>query len=103
MEKVFVMYRLQPGVSFDEYCDWSRNADQRITPRQPACIRFEVYAIESASDGEARYQIVEEIEVESWEAWEETLANNEMRSLAASLAKYADPATVQTIHGRRIV
>lgn len=103
MQKVFVMYDLRPGVTLDEYKRWSREVDQRVTPKQEGCIRFEVYAIEGAEGGgQPRYQIVEDIEVESWEVWERTLNGPGMASIAEDFPKYADESTVQLIYGSRV-
>jgi hypothetical protein len=71
VQKVFVSYRLRAGVGIEQYKAWSREIDQRITPGQKGIIRFEVYAIEGADKGEPFCQIVEDIEVESFEAFTE--------------------------------
>lgn len=103
MQKVFVMYNLRPGVSLEDYRKWSREVDQRITPSQEGCIRFEVYAIEgSESGGQAPYQIVEDIEVESWDVWRETLNSKGMAVVAEGFPQYADEASVQLIYGSRV-
>lgn len=104
MHKVFVMYRLRPGVTMDEYVRWSSEVDQRITPSQRGCIRFEVYAIDGSEDGsEPAYQIVEDIEVESWEVWQQTLQGEGMAVVANDFPKYADESTVQLIYGHRVL
>ena len=40
MIKVFVMYKLKPGVSLEDYWKWSIEVDQKITPFQPGVYRF---------------------------------------------------------------
>ena len=32
MQKVFVMYRLKPGVKIEDYRKWSISLDQKVTP-----------------------------------------------------------------------
>jgi hypothetical protein len=78
VQKVFVSYRLRPGVSVEQYKAWSGEIDQRITPGQKGVIRFEVYSIEGADKGEPFCQIVEDIEVESFEAFTETVKGSGM-------------------------
>lgn len=56
-----------------EYKKWSREVDQKITPSQPNVHRFEVYEIKGAEQGRSPYDIVEDIDVESFEKWQETL------------------------------
>lgn len=103
MQKVFVMYKLRPGVSLEDYTRWSREVDQAITPSQKGCIRFEVYAIEGEENGgEPQYQIVEDIEVESWDTWQKTLKGEGMAVVAEGFPEYADESTVQLIYGSRV-
>ncbi len=72
MHKIYVMYKLKKGVTMDQYKQWSKEIDQRITPGQPGMIRFEVYEIKGADKGEPFVQVVEDIEVEDYDAWMET-------------------------------
>jgi hypothetical protein len=102
MQKVFVMYRLKPGVSIEDYKKWSVEVDQKITPFQPGCYRFEVYEIEGAEKGESPYQIVEDIDVESWESWQKVVASPGMKKVVESWGKYGDESTLKVIYGRKI-
>ena len=90
MQKVFVSYRLRAGVSIEQYKAWSREIDQRITPGQKGIIRFEVYAIEGADKGEPFCQIVEDIEVESFEAFTETVRGSGMAYVMETFGKLVD-------------
>ncbi len=67
MQKIFVMYRLAEGVSMDEYRKWSTTVDQIITPMQDSVIRFMPCEILGSDREDARIQIVEDIEVDSYE------------------------------------
>lgn len=73
MQRVFVMYGLKPGADVDRYARWSKTGDQTTTPFQPGVDGFEVCLFKGAEKGEPVYQIVEDIEVESCEAWQETV------------------------------
>ena len=72
-------------------------------PTQDGCIRFEVYAIEGAEEGQPRYQVIEDIEVESWEAWQKTVGGDGMKPIVESFPNFVDVDTVHAIYGRRIV
>ena len=102
MQKVFVMYKLKPGVTMEEYRKWSISLDQKVTPFQPGCHRFEVYEIEGAEKGESPYQIVEDIDVESWEAWQKVVAGEGMKEVIETWGKYGDESTLKVIYGKKI-
>jgi hypothetical protein len=103
MQKVFVTYRLRQGVTLDQYKIWSREVDQRITPSQPGVIRFEVYAVEGAQSGEPYCDIVEDIEVDSYDAFAAILKSPGMSYCAETFPKFVDESTVRLIYGSRIV
>ncbi len=103
MQKVFVSYKLKKGVSLDQYKAWSREVDQRITPGQAGVIRFEVYAIEGAENGEPFCEIVEDIEVESYESFTKTVAGPGMSYILETIKDLVDESTMQTVYGSRIL
>lgn len=103
MQKVFVSYKLKPGVSMEQYLAWSSAIDQRITPGQKGVIRFEVYRIEGAENGEPFCQIVEDIEVESYEAFAATVAGPGMAYVIETIGELVDTSTIQTVYGCKIV
>ena len=103
MQKVFVMYKLKPGVKLEDYWQWSLEMDQRITPSQPGVIRFEVYVIRGAAGGgESPYQIVEDIEVDDWETWDKVANGPGMKPVADTWGQYGDEATLTIIYGDKI-
>ena len=102
MQKVFVMYKLKPGVTIDTYRKWSISLDQKVTPFQSGGHRFEVYEIEGAEKGESPYQIVEDIDVESWEAWQKTLKSEGMKEVIESWGNYGDDSTLVMIYGSKV-
>ncbi|WIY52975.1 hypothetical protein O9Z70_00030 [Devosia sp. YIM 151766] len=103
MQKIFVTYNLKPGVSLEQYKAWSREIDQRIAPGQPGVIRFEVYVIEGALDGEQRFQIMEDIEVESVEAWQKALAGEGMAYVMETFPMFVDTSSVNACYGTRFI
>jgi hypothetical protein len=102
MQKVFVSYRLLPGVSLEHFCQWSREIDQLMLMRQPGIIRFEIYAIEGAEDGQPFCQIMEDIEADSFEAFQSAVAGPDMAYCRETFPLFVDQSSVQVIYGSRI-
>ena len=102
MQKVFVMYKLKPGVKIEDYRQWSRTLDQTVTPFQPGVHRFEVYEIEGAENGESPYMIVEDVDVESWETWQKVLGSDAMKEVVKSWGEYGDESTLTVIYGKKV-
>lgn len=103
MQKIFVMYRLKSGVNMDQYKQWSKEIDQRITPGQPGLIRFEVYEIKGAEREQPFVEVVEDIEVEDFEAWMETCRQPGMAYVQETVGKFIDESTLKIIYGDRII
>lgn len=102
MQKVLVMYRLKAGVDIEDYKQWSRTRDQVVTPFESGVIRFEVYAIAGAEKGAPPYQIVEDIEVESWEAWQAAVQGPGMAPIVKEWDQFGDPDSLVVIYGDKI-
>ena len=102
MEKVFCMYRLKPGVSIEEYRKWSVRVDQKTVPFQPGVYRFEVYGIKGAEKGEPPFTIIEDIDVENWEAWQKVVASDELKEALETWNDYADASTLTVVYGEKI-
>ncbi len=102
MKKVFVLYRLKPGVSIEDYKKWSVTLDQKVTPFQPGVHRFEVYEIQGCEKGESPYMVVEDVDVDSWEAWQKAVASDEMKEVVKTWSDYGDESTLVTIYGEKI-
>lgn len=96
MEKVVVTFRLREGVTAEQYGAWAYEVDQRTTLRQDACWRNEVYV---TPDGE----ILEDIEVTSWDAWRAVLASDPMKPVYQQWVELVDESTVKELRGRRVV
>ncbi|MDB5524090.1 MAG: hypothetical protein JWM58_1853 [Rhizobium sp.] len=103
MHKMYVMYNLKPGVTMEQYKLWSREIDQRITPGQPGMIRFEVYEMIGADNGEPFVQIVEDIEVEDFDAWMETCRREGMAYVESTLPNLIDESSRKIMYGKRII
>jgi hypothetical protein len=95
------MYRLKSGME-REYRAWSSEVDQRITPGQPGMIRFEVYEIAGADRGEPFVDIVEDIEVEDFDAWMETTRKPGMAYVMGTIGRYIEEDSMRVIYGSRL-
>ena len=102
MPRVFLRYSLKPGVKMEDYKKWSLQVDQQITPKQPGVRRFEVYEIKGAEKGEPSCQVMEDIEVDSWEAWQAALKGKGMERVVREWNEYGDADTVVSIWGEKI-
>ncbi|MCX6090270.1 MAG: hypothetical protein NTX88_07885 [Candidatus Atribacteria bacterium] len=102
MQKIFSMYRLRPGVTVEEFRKWSVSMDQKVTPFQPGVYRFEVYEIEGTDQGEITYQIVEDIDAESWEAWQKVLKSESQQEVVKTWEELCDPSSLKVFYGRKI-
>jgi hypothetical protein len=102
MVRVFVTYRLRSDVTLADYMTWSRDIDQRTTPAQPGIRNFEVHAIEGSEGGEPWCEIIESIDVDSFEAFQQAVAGDGMKFIRESFPQYADESTVRTVYGSRV-
>lgn len=102
MVKVFITYDLAPGVTSEQYWEWSRTVDQPLASSQPGALEYEIYWMEGSSDGEPRCKIVEAIEAESREAWQRV---NILETKAAAVDQFfqiADRDSTRVIYGTKI-
>ena len=86
----------------DEYKKWSKEVDQEITPNQPGVKSFKVFEIKGAEKGTSPYQIVEDIQVESWDAWQKTVGGEGMKKVVAEWDNYGDAKTLTMVYGNQI-
>lgn len=103
MEKLICTYRLRPDVTLEQYSAYSREIDQRITSGESPVIRFEVYAVTETVDGEHFCDIVEDIEVTDFAAWQAALDGDNMAYPVKVLFEhYIIPESLVTIRASRI-
>jgi hypothetical protein len=102
-ERIFAMHRLKLGASLEDCRKWSVSLDQKVTLFLPACHHFEMHAIEGAKKGESPYQIVEwDIDVESWEAWQEALARDAMKVVVAARGNCGGDSRMKMIFRKKL-
>ena len=102
MQKVFVMYKLKPGVTMEQYKKFSAETDRPITPHQPGVISFKVYEIKGRDKGGSPFDIVEDVDVESWDAWNKCVASEGMKKVVEEWGKVGDESSMTMIYGDEI-
>ncbi|WP_146607327.1 MULTISPECIES: antibiotic biosynthesis monooxygenase family protein [Spongiactinospora] len=103
MQKIYVLYKLKPGVSPEEYIEWSKTVDQAITSKQKGVQSFRVFLLDGARGKESPWDVVEDIEADSWDAWEEVLKQPAMEAVVEGFRKYAERDSSIAIYGREIL
>lgn len=100
--RVFTFYRLNEGVDVTEFMEWSRRVDQPTCNRMDSCHSFEVFLVRGEARGQGFYDVVEDIEVESWQAWQDTLVSPAFAKVADEWPKYGDESSLLSIHCDKI-
>ena len=103
MQKVFITYRLAPGVSMDAYKEWSRTVDQRITPFQDSIDGFVPWQILGGEPDDTGVDIIEEITIEDWDAYQKMQKeSSEMAVVFEGFERLVDQPTVRVYYGNRV-
>jgi hypothetical protein len=102
MLQMVAFYRLKPSVSMEDYWKWSVETDQPITSAQPGVRKFEAYQTTHSGEGPHHYDVVEVIEVDSWEAWEQVAKLPAMKKVVDEWPLYCDGASVLLARLRKI-
>jgi hypothetical protein len=103
VERIYVTYRLRTPEHAEAYERWSRERDQVVVREQEGVLGFEVYMVDAAESrerGGAVCDIIEEITVSSWEAFQKALGTEPMQELGREFGEVADPASVTTLRTR---
>jgi hypothetical protein len=81
--KCFVIFRLRPGVSPEEYEEWFRGTNVPAVRKMKSIGSYRVWRVVDAMEGEPTFEILEEMEIEDRAAFEREL--NELPEMAAML------------------
>ena len=100
--KVFTFYNLKEDVDVEEFKKWSREVDQPTCNSMPACHSFEVYVVKGESSDKEFFMIIENIDVESWEAWQETLESEGFARIMKEWPRYGDADSVVSVYCEKI-
>jgi hypothetical protein len=97
--KCFVTFRLKPGVSHEQYEDWFRCENVPAVRAMTSISSYRVWRAVDAMDGEAPYDIVEEMEFADRSAFDgEVEGLPEMAAmLEAWYARVTDQAIVYAV------
>ena len=99
---MFVMYKLKPGANIEDFRKFSREIDHKVTPRQKGVRSFDTFVITGADKGQPPYQIIDVLEVESYDQWLKVSASDAMKPVFEQWNKLADESSVLTIYGEKI-
>ncbi|KQP72997.1 hypothetical protein ASF40_20655 [Microbacterium sp. Leaf288] len=100
--QVFATYRLRAETDVAQYEEWSRTVDQPICLQAESCLSFEVYVVKGGDADSAPFNVIEDIVVESWEAWQDTLRSDDLAEMMAQWRQLADESTLVTVYCERI-
>jgi hypothetical protein len=92
-----MMYKLLPG-KLEGYRKHSREIDQPTLKKQPGIRNFIVYEIKGGLD-KVPYDIVEDIEVDSWDAFLKVAASDAGKKLGEMWKQYCDESTQIIVYG----
>lgn len=101
MVRVFITYNLKEGVSVEDFIKWAKEVDQPVLTRQPGVIAAEYYAAKGAGKGDPPYDILENIDVESWEAWQKVNKYPDMKPIYEQWLGYCDPDSVSVVYAEK--
>jgi len=94
---------LRPGIAQDSFTKFSTEIDQPICLAQDAVLGFEAFAVVSRDPGAPSVDIVEVMEVTSWERWVQTRDRLEaMKPVTDGFEQLVEPTAVRTIFARRV-
>jgi hypothetical protein len=100
--KVFAFYNIKEGVDIEEFKAWSRRVDQPMTRSLKACKRFDVFAVAGTMPDKPFSMIVEDIDVESWEAWQEGLKSAGFAKVIEEWHRYGDASSLISVRCEKI-
>lgn len=100
--RVFTMYNLRPEASIEAFRKFSLEIDQPTCAQMPACLRFEVFVVKGEGSSKPFFQIVEDIEVESWEAWQDTTKSPAFARVNEAWPLLGDASSVVSIFCEKI-
>jgi len=100
--RVYITLKHLMCVSRARYRRCSRELDQGSASRQPGVLSYAVYEVGGTAKGEAPYDVVEDIEVESREAWDKVNGYPEMQPVVKEWLDLCDPDSVSLVYASPI-
>jgi len=96
-----MLYKLNEGVTIDEYREWSLTRDQPTLTARDGIKSYRVYDVES-SDGSSEFHVVESVEVSDWDTWREVTSTGSMVPIGEDFARLVDVSSVVALRGEQI-
>jgi hypothetical protein len=93
--KCFVIFRLRPGVSPEEYEEWFRGTNVPAVRKMKSIESYRVWRVIDATEGEPTFEVLEEMEIEDRTAFEREL--EELPEMTAMLEGWYSRVTDQVI------
>jgi hypothetical protein len=94
---------LRPGVAQAEFTRFSAEVDQPICLAQDVVLGFDAFAVVRRDPGSPSVDIVEVMELRSWDRWVEVRDSLEaMKPVTEGFERLVDPAAVRTVFARRV-
>jgi hypothetical protein len=100
--RVFTLYRLNDGVDVEEFKRWSLEVDQPTCHRMESCHRFEVHLITGGSQGDVSFDVIEDIDVESWEGWQRDQASEGFSQIREEWPRFGDAGSLISFECEKI-
>lgn len=100
--RVFTLYRLNKGVDLDEFKRWSLDVDQPTCHRMKSCHRFEVHLITGGSPTDLPFDVIEDINVESWEGWQRDQASEGFSQIREEWPRFGNEASLISFQCEKI-
>jgi len=98
MQRIVYLYNLKEGVTLQDYKEFS-DLDQAITVKQPGVLKFDLLKIKGSNKDTAPYQIMEVIDVESFDQWMKVQQSSPIAPLIEGFKKYVDESSVLMVYG----
>jgi len=102
MERIVYLYCRKQGVTAEQSRKWTLEVDVPITSTQPGIQKFQVSEISSSGEGPLEFHVLEEIEVDSYEAWTKVAEQPGMKKVAAEWPSYFDETSILEIRSTKI-
>src|SRR5665213_1230621 len=96
-----MLYKLNEGVTIEEYREWSLIRDQPTLTARDGIQSYRVYDVES-SDGSSEFQVVECVEVSDWDTWKEVTSTGGRVPIGDDFARLVDVTSVVALRGAQI-
>jgi hypothetical protein len=100
--KLFLFYRLNEGITAEEYREWSVTRDQPTLKGCDGIAEYRVFLVEDP-DGKTGYQVMEHVDVADWDTWKRVTSTGPMVPVGEDFQRLVDVSTVVTLRGDEIV